>query len=319
MQQWNGTTTTYTLTPTTTYSEGSFAATAAALVVGDRVSLTLSSTTPTTVTAVKIQLAELVGKVTAVSGTSITVSDPQGFARTIIVSGATTYVDNGAAGNLGDVVVGAKIVAQGTIDANKTSLDALSITIGSGEHNELVRGTVTATTATSVTVEDHKGVSTTFTYTPTTKFLEGKTSVTASSLAVGERVSVEVNSAATTTALSISITLSSLSGKVSAVTSSTITITDPQGFARTIDVSASTTYTSGATASTLSAVVVGSRIVASGLIAADGSTLDAISVAIVKVPVAAPVGPTPEFVKGGGNHSFGGGFYGGFERQGHHR
>jgi hypothetical protein len=63
------------------------------------------------------------GTVVSVSGDTITVTDPEGFTRTIVTSSSTTY-DNGLSAPL---ATGAKIHATGTVDANHTSLDATQI------------------------------------------------------------------------------------------------------------------------------------------------------------------------------------------------
>ena len=65
----------------------------------------------------------MAGTVTAVSGSTITITDWDGFAREIKVSGSTTYT-----GGLTAVPKsGDKIHAEGTVDADKTSLDATTI------------------------------------------------------------------------------------------------------------------------------------------------------------------------------------------------
>jgi len=63
------------------------------------------------------------GTVVSVSGDTITVTDPEGFTRTIVTSSSTTY-DNGLSAPL---ATGAEIHATGTVDANHTSLDATQI------------------------------------------------------------------------------------------------------------------------------------------------------------------------------------------------
>lgn len=276
----SGTTTTFTLTPTTTYTEGSAPSTIASLVVGDRVRVKVSSSTATTAAAINIELAELFGKVTAVSGNTITISDPQGFSRTVVVNSSTSYTANGAAGTVADVTVGSKISAEGTIDPNKTSLDALTVAIGSDEHSNAVDGVITAFTSSSVTVQSHNGTLTTFTLTSTTTFTEGSTTLSASNLAVGERVNVKVSSSAPTTALSIRIHLAELDGNVTAVSGNSITMTNHQGSSQTIVVSASTTYRQDGASATLANVVVGSKIRAEGTLAADQTTLNALTVKI---------------------------------------
>ncbi len=63
------------------------------------------------------------GTVVSVSGDTITVTDPEGFSRTIVTSSSTTYA-NGLSAPL---ATGAEIHATGTVDANHTSLDATQI------------------------------------------------------------------------------------------------------------------------------------------------------------------------------------------------
>lgn len=283
VQSWNGTSTTYTLTSSTTYSAGKASTTISSLVVGDRVQIGTSSSDPTTATSVTIELAELFGTVSSVSGDSINITDFQGFTRNIIVSDATTYTQGGAAATLSDVVMGSKILAQGTVDTNGTSLDALTVEIGTAGQTGFVYGKVTAVTSTSLTVLAKDGTSTTFTYTTTTdvKALgDPSAAVTLSDLAVGEHVGVAYNSSAATTAETIYIKLAHISGTVTAVSGDNITVQDHQGFTRMILVGTTTTYSQNGASATVSAVVVGAHIRAEGVVDANGTTLDALTVAI---------------------------------------
>ena len=321
--QWNGTSATYTLTPTTTYTEGKTASTFASLVVGDRVEIQTTGNASTTATSVNIELAELFGTVKSISGNAITISDPQGFSRTIVVSSATTYTNAGAAGTLANVVVGSKIAAQGTIDANLTSLDASSVAIGAASHVQEAKGTVTAVTSSSVTVKSSDNTLTTYTYTPTTTFVEGSLAISASNVAVGQSVGVEFNSSAATTALKVEVSLSFEAGTVTAISGNSISIKDFQGAAHTVMVSSATTYNlsggpgkhegdsgKGTTSGSLTDVIVGAKIFASGALASDGTTLDAQRVIIAPAtpPIPVPMPLTPSTSQGGdhgnhGNHS----------------
>jgi len=78
------------------------------------------------------------GTVVSVSGSTITVTDRDGFTRTIVVTDSTTYGDGLSA----DLAVGTKIRAAGTVDANGTSLDATKIATApaGGEHGGQHRG-----------------------------------------------------------------------------------------------------------------------------------------------------------------------------------
>jgi hypothetical protein len=131
VQSHHDTLTTFTLTSTTTFSEGSTTLSASDLAVGERVSIKASSSAPTTALSIRIDLAELAGKVTAVSGNSITVSNDQGSSQTVVVSASTTYSQDGASAALADVVVGSKIRAQGTLSADQMTLNAITVEIDS--------------------------------------------------------------------------------------------------------------------------------------------------------------------------------------------
>jgi Domain of unknown function (DUF5666) len=65
----------------------------------------------------------LAGTVVSVSDGTITITDFEGFQRTIHVSSATTYSD----GLTATPAAGTKIVAEGTVDSDKTSLKATRI------------------------------------------------------------------------------------------------------------------------------------------------------------------------------------------------
>jgi hypothetical protein len=66
----------------------------------------------------------LAGTVKSVSGDTIVITDFQGFSRTVITSSKTVYKN----GLTAAPKVGTRIAAQGTVDANGTSLDATLIT-----------------------------------------------------------------------------------------------------------------------------------------------------------------------------------------------
>jgi hypothetical protein len=317
VDSWNGTSNTYPISPTATYAEGGAPATASSLVVGDRVQLQISTSAPATVTAINIELAFLFGTVTSVSGDTILIRDPQGFTRTILVGSGTTY----SGGGLSDIVTGSKIVASGTVDANGTTLDALTVKIGSVGSTQIIRGSVTAFSASSVTVQSHGGgTPIVFTLTTTTTFKDGPYTLSAANLAVGEKVSVEVNSSAATTALSIAISLTSVAGVVTSVSGDTVVVSGPQGFTRTI-VLGTTVYYNGKSAGSISDVVTGAHIIALGTVDTNQTSLDAVIV-IVWTPV---THPTPQVHipdsqvngNGFGHHHVGFGHHGSFARGRH--
>jgi hypothetical protein len=302
---WHGATSTYTIAPSTTVDVGSAAATAASIVVGDRVNIQVASSDPTTATSITVELAMLFGTVTTVSGNAITITDPQGFTRTINVSSATTYENGGNAGSLADVVVGAKIIARGTVDANGTTLDAVGVDIGSAGSEQFVTGTVTSVTGSSVTIESQSNTPSTFTLTSNTLYGDGPLSLSLADLVVGSQVGVEFDSSASTTAVRIDIRLAHVEGQVTTVGGSTITIAGNQGTSDNIVVSPSTLYFQGRSSASLADVVVGTRVIATGTADSDGTSLDALSV-VIWTPVVSspsPQGNGWNNFGNGGNHS----------------
>jgi hypothetical protein len=326
IELWGGSSATFTLTPTTTYSEGSTSTTTSPLVVGDRVRIGLSSTSSTTAASVTIELAELYGTVKSVSGDTILITDPQGFTRTILVSSATTYSHGGS---LTDAVAGAKIFAQGTVDANGTSLDALTIDVGTAGQTGFAWGKIAAVTSSSVTLLSGSGTSTTFNYTTDTTIKavgHDSLALTSADLVVGEYAGVEFNSTASTTAVEVWVKLAHVDGIVTAVSGDNITVSDHQGFTHLILVGAATTYNNAGATGSLTDVIVGAHIRAEGLIDANGTTLDALSIDICapthtpstqlkSVGHVAPHSGPQSFGRGHGGHHRGG-RDGGFGRGG---
>ncbi|MGA2970353.1 MAG: DUF5666 domain-containing protein [Acidimicrobiales bacterium] len=125
----DGTTNTYAIASSTTVSEGPTTVTASALAVGQHVGIQLS-TDGSSATSIDIQLPALFGTVTSVSGDTVVITDPEGFSRIIVVDSSTSYSKSGATASLSDVIVGNEIIAEGTVDANGTSLDATNVVIG---------------------------------------------------------------------------------------------------------------------------------------------------------------------------------------------
>ncbi len=307
VQSWNGTTNTYPISPTATYTEGGAPTSATSLVTGDRVQLQISSSAPATVTAINIELAYLFGTVISASGNTILIRDPQGFTRTILVGDTTTYTG----GDLGDIVAGTKIVASGTVDPNGTTLDALTVKIGSTGSTDIIRGSVTAFTTSSVTVQSNGGTPTLYTFTTTTTFKDGPYTLSASDLALGEKVGVEVNSSAPTTALNVTICLTAVAGVVNSVTGDDVVVNGLGGFSRTI-VLGNTVYYEGRNPGSISDVVSGAHIIALGTVDTNQTSLDA-DVVVVWAPTALPA-PQGNVAPGQPN---GGGFghhHGGFGR-----
>lgn len=136
----HGGTKTVTLNGSTTYYTGQTKASKSAVHVGDVVHVRLVDPKATKPVAAVITVlpAHLDGWVTKVDGSTIIVTDPGGFTRTITTSGSTTYVKDGATATASAITVGTFIRAVGQVDDNGTSLDATRIATGhpaKGEHH----------------------------------------------------------------------------------------------------------------------------------------------------------------------------------------
>jgi hypothetical protein len=275
-----GTSMTYTSTGTTTYFEGSTAGVVGDLAVGEQVNLALTSTTPQTVTKVTIDLVRYSGKVSAVAGNVITITGFHNTTRTVNVSGTTSYTSGGAASSITAVVVGARISAVGLAGSSEGSLNASSVNIWVPRASTHARGTITALGTNSFTMKDRDGISTTYTTTGTTTYFEGSTAGVVGDLAVGEQVNLALTSTTPQTMTKVTICLVHFSGQVSAVAGNVITITGFHNTTRTVNVSGTTSYTSGGAASSITAVVVGAQISAVGLAGSSAGSLNANSVKI---------------------------------------
>jgi len=158
-----------------------------------------------------------------------------------------------------------------------------------------VGGTVTAVTSSGFTVKQRDGSSKTITTSSSTSFLLGAAKSSKSDLSVGARVTVEGTDGSSFAADVVHIVPDLRIGKVTAVTSSSITIQDRDNTTITIHVDASTTFrVKGAAAGKLSDVTVGMYVSAQGLSRADGS-LDATTVlaGALRGPKVLPIKPDP--------------------------
>ena len=144
-------------------------------------------------------------------------------------------------------------------------------------------GLVTAVSGSSLTLRTPAG-SKTVGLTGSTTYYEGQAKGGKSDLKVGEIVALRLADprAASPVATVVTVLPAHLSGFVTKVDGSTITITDESGFTRTILTSSATTYEKDGAAGKLSDVTVGSVLRATGAVDGDGTTLDATKVSVGK-------------------------------------
>lgn len=142
-------------------------------------------------------------------------------------------------------------------------------------------GLVSAITASSLTVRTPRGTKT-VALNDSTAFYDGQDKTTRSAVHVGDRVRVRVADPRATTPVAATVVVlpAHLAGWVTAKDGDLLTITDPDGFTRTIRTSSATKVVKDGADSALSAVTVGSFVRATGKVAPDGTTLNADRVAL---------------------------------------
>ena len=116
----DGWTRTITVDDGTTYSESGDEITLGDLAVGDEIVFrqTLEDDGSWTIDAVAVILPHVGGQVTAIDGSTITVTRRDDTTGTIKVDGSTEYIVNGDVATLADIEVGMFLVAEGTENAD---------------------------------------------------------------------------------------------------------------------------------------------------------------------------------------------------------
>ena len=154
----DGWTRTISVTTATTITKGGAATTLADVAVGDtiRFGQTRNADGTYTITAIEIVQPQVAGTVTAVGSDTITITLRDGTSQTVRTTGATTYHVERADGTRASVTVGSTIVASGEKAADGT-LTASSVWVRLPH----VAGTVTGTTANSITLTRRDGTTVT--------------------------------------------------------------------------------------------------------------------------------------------------------------
>jgi hypothetical protein len=226
--------------------------------------------------------------ITKIDGSNVSLKTDDGWTRTIAVTSTTQIRVGSQAGTLADLKVGDTVSLAQKKNADGTYAVTLVVV-----RVPTVSGTVTDVTASGFTLKLRDGSSKTVTTSSSTDFLLGSAKSSKADLKVGARVQAEGKDGTSFAATVVHIVPDFRVGKVTATTSTSITIEVRGGKTTTIHVDAATTYkVRGVATAKLSDVTVGMVISAQGLSRADGS-LDATSVAAGKLkgPKVLPVKP----------------------------
>ncbi len=185
-----GSATTYRLASGLTVTKDHAPSSTADLSVGQRVDARLSAVGSTTLDSIDISVARLMGQVTAVNGSTVTISSPRGTA-TITVTSSTSYTLDGVAAIASNVAVGKFVTAIGDGASTPSNFTALSVAIsstapaapeggpaagyGDDGHGQnmapVAGGQVSAVVGSTITVTDPRGNTDTFTVDGSTSYI----------------------------------------------------------------------------------------------------------------------------------------------------
>ncbi|MBI2762182.1 MAG: hypothetical protein HYX54_00250 [Chloroflexi bacterium] len=207
------------------------------------------------------------------------------------------------------LIFGATAAPSGTLAAASTSNSAAIELPGQGPDDGRMGDvgggrrfgatTITAISGSSISLETEDGWKRTIAITSATALTKGGATITQSDLKVGDEVRFQQTrqTDGTFTITKLNVVLPHLGGTVTAVSGSTITVTERDGTTGTIKVTSSTTYAVGmTTGKALSDIAVGMRVAAVGTLNSDGSLTATAIQAIDPATI-----PGPGFQRGHGD------------------
>jgi len=181
----DGWTRTITVTAATAITKGGATITVKDLAVGDEIGFhqTKNSDGTYTVTAITVRTPTTGGEVTGVTSSAIAVTGRDGTKTTIEVTGSTAYLVGKAAGTKADVVIGSRVLADGTLSGATFTATRIVIV------PSVTGGEVTAKTSSTITVKGRDGKTATIHVDSKTTFrVRGKVAATLADIAVGDIV-----------------------------------------------------------------------------------------------------------------------------------
>lgn len=265
------------LTSTTVVRVDGQAASISAIAVGDKVEIHAQKEADGTSTALAIEIeshpsTEVEGTVKSVSATSLTVTTTTGDV-VIALTSSTHFFANGQAATAADVHVGDHVEVEAREQTDKT-LAALVVKV----QNESVhvRGTITAVSASLITVHTTSGDVVVALTSSTLIRMQGKVT-NASMLIIGSRVEVEAvrrpdqSLAAVTITIELANSLSEIEGAVTEVGNDHIKVHTKSGDDITIAVNADTIIRANDHLAGLTDIKVGNRVNVNARVNADGT------------------------------------------------
>ena len=184
----DGWTRTIVVTAETTITKGGQAIKVGDLDVGDTIVFRQKRNDDGTfsIVAIVVPTPKAAGEVTALTSSTMTLKGRGDTTRTITLTGSTVYTLGKAKGAKSDLVVGSRVVVEGTVSG--TTFTALSVHIALSN----AAGEVTAKTADTITVKGRGGKTTVIHISSDTTFkVRGKDAATLADIAVGDRVEAQ--------------------------------------------------------------------------------------------------------------------------------
>ncbi len=226
-----------TLTSTTLIRKGDETIAAADLNAGDQVHVAaLTQNNSTTAVLVIVQMPsderEIEGTITAASTTSITVHDSHGNDVVVALTSTTIIRRGDQTLNAGDLAVGDQVHVQAKVASGTNT--AFEVIVQQPEDHLEVEGTITAASATSITVHDSHGDDVVLAITASTVIRKGDQNLAPTDLHVGDQVHVHAqvqNNADTALVIIVQqpVDLLEVEGTITAASATSITVHDSHG------------------------------------------------------------------------------------------
>lgn len=232
----------------------------------------------------------LLGTVTSTGSGTITLTTPAGTSVTVTVNTSTTYRQGPKALASNQVLVGEDVAVLPTSATAGSSSPTAAAVLVVGPR---IEGRVVSVTGQTVVVADAQGFYRTIVTSSSTSVTEAGTASGLNAVTPGTQIAATGTIAADHTdldATAIRIVLPRVVGKVTAVDTATGTITlatPPSSGTTTVTTTSTTTFRKGTASTTLSAIPIGSFVVATGTPGA-GNTFAALKVVVGPTGAAHP-------------------------------
>jgi len=131
VQGRSGESKTFSIDAGTVFLKAGVKVSASDITVGSQIRIMPTAKGSTAASKIFADGPHVAGKVTAVNGSTVSLTNRDGSSFTVVESASTTYAQNGATASSSDVAVGQRILAEGSFESGSTTtLDATNVIIG---------------------------------------------------------------------------------------------------------------------------------------------------------------------------------------------